>query len=283
MGLLLWGTHMVTSGVLRGYGSDMRRWLGLSLHGRMKAFLAGLAVTALLQSSTATALMATSFASSRFIDVASGLSVMLGANVGTTLIVQVLSFNLAIVAPILILGGVVVFRRADGKTQVEELGRIVIGLGLMLLALSSLVRTTAPLERAPLLGAVLRSLAHQPVLAIFIAAGLTWACHSSVAIMLFIVSLVTSGAIAPVPALALVLGANLGGTLPAYFESGSGDRAAFAAWQLADPRRGLHSGSALPSIDCALAVFNRTSASAHGCELPYFVQFGAGRRLHSAC
>ncbi len=154
--------------------------------------------------------MATSFASSRFIDVASGLSVMLGANVGTTLIVQVLSFNLAIVAPILILGGVVVFRRADGKTQVEELGRIVIGLGLMLLALSSLVRTTAPLERAPLLGAVLRSLVDQPVLAIFIAAGLTWACHSSVAIMLFIVSLVTSGAIAPVPALALVLGANLG-------------------------------------------------------------------------
>ena len=221
VGLLLWGTHMVTSGVLRGYGSDMRRWLGLSLDGRMKAFLAGLAVTALLQSSTATALMATSFASSRFIDVASGLSVMLGANVGTTLIVQVLSFNLAIVAPIMILGGVVVFRRADGKTQVEELGRIVIGLGLMLLALSSLVRTTAPLERAPLLGAVLRSLVDQPVLAIFIAAGLTWACHSSVAIMLFIVSLVTSGAIAPVPALALVLGANLGGTLPAYFESGS--------------------------------------------------------------
>ena len=83
------------SGVLRGYGSDMRRWLGRSLHRRMKAFLAGLVVTALLQSSTATALMATSFASSGFIDLASGLSVMLGANVGTTLIVQVLSFNLS--------------------------------------------------------------------------------------------------------------------------------------------------------------------------------------------
>ena len=220
VGLLLWGTHMVTTGVLRGYGTDMRR-LGRSLDGRMKAFLVGLVVTALLQSSTATGLMATSFASSGFIDVVSGLSVMLGANVGTTLIVQVLSFNLAMVAPLLVLSGVVVFRRGDGNTEVEELGRILIGLGLMLLALNMLVRTTAPVENAPLVGTILHSLVDQPVLAILVAAGLTWACHSSVAVVLFIVSLVTSGAIAPVPALALVLGANLGGTLPAYFEAGS--------------------------------------------------------------
>jgi phosphate:Na+ symporter len=221
IGLLLWGTYMATSGVLRGYGTEMRRWLGRSLDGRVKAFLAGLVVTVVLQSSTATSLMATSFVSSGFIDLALGLSVMLGANVGTTLIVQVLSFNLAMVAPILILGGVVVFRRGDGNTQVEELGRILIGLGLMLLALNLLVRATVPVERAPLIGTILRSLVDQPVLAILTAAGLTWACHSSVAVMLFIVSLVNTGAITPVPALALVLGANLGGTLPAYFESGS--------------------------------------------------------------
>jgi phosphate:Na+ symporter len=221
VGLLLWGTYMATSGVLRGYGTDMRRWLGRSLDGRVKAFLAGLIVTVALQSSTATSLMATSFVSSGIIDLASGLSVMLGANVGTTLIVQVLSFNLAIVAPILILVGVVAFRRGDGNAQVEELGRILIGLGLMLLSLNMLVRTSVPVEKTPLIGTILRSLVGQPVLAILTAAGLTWACHSSVAVMLFIVSLVTSGAIAPVPALALVLGTNLGGTLPAYFESGS--------------------------------------------------------------
>jgi phosphate:Na+ symporter len=212
---------MVTSGALRGYGTDMRRWLGHSLDGRLKAFVAGLLVTAMLQSSTATSLMATSFASSGFIDLASGLSVMLGANVGTTLIVQVLSLNLAMITPILILGGVIVFHRGDGNTQVEETGRILIGLRLMLLALNLLVRTAAPVEKSPLVGTILRSLVGQPVLAILVAAALTWACHSSVAVMLFIVSLVTTDAIAPVPALAMVLGANLGGTLPAYFESGS--------------------------------------------------------------
>ena len=93
VGILLWGTYMVTSGVLRGYGTDMRRWLGRSLDGRIRAFMAGLVVTGIRQSSTATSLIATSFATSGFIDLATGLSVMLGANVGTTLIVQVLSFN----------------------------------------------------------------------------------------------------------------------------------------------------------------------------------------------
>ena len=221
IGLLLWGTHMATSGVLRAYGTDVRRWLGRSLHHPMMAILAGMLVTALLQSSTATSLMATSFASSGVIDLASGLSGMLGANIGTTLIVQVLSFNLSVIAPLLILVGVIVFRRGDGDTQIEQLGRILIGLGLMLLALSMLARTTAAVEAAPLAKAVLRSLIGQPVLAVVLAAAFTWACHSSVAVMLLIVSLVTSRVIEPLPALALVLGANVGGTLPAYFEAHS--------------------------------------------------------------
>jgi len=178
IGLLLWGRHMATSGVLRAYGTDVRRWLGRSLHHPMMAILAGMLVTALLQSSTATSLMATSFASSGVIDLASGLSVMLGANIGTTLIVQVLSFNLSVIAPLLILVGVIVFRRGDGDTQIEELGRILIGLGLMLLALSMLARTTAAVEAAPLAKAVLRSLIGQPVLAIVLAAAFTWACPS---------------------------------------------------------------------------------------------------------
>jgi hypothetical protein len=84
VGLLLWGTHMVTTGVLRGYGTDFRRRLGSSLSRRMNAFLAGLVVTAILQSSTATALMATSFAASGILELVPGLAVMLGANVGTT-------------------------------------------------------------------------------------------------------------------------------------------------------------------------------------------------------
>jgi phosphate:Na+ symporter len=221
VGLLLWGTHMVTTGVLRGYGTNFRRWLGRSLDRRLNAFMVGLAVTAILQSSTATGLMAASFAASGMIDLAPGLAAMLGANVGTTLIVQVLSFNVAILAPILILVGVAMFRHASGDTQFEELGRASIGLGLMLLALNLLVHSVASVESAPLLPTIVQSLVGQPFLAMLIAALLTWACHSRVAVVLLIVPLVTSGVVPLVPSPALVLGANLGGSLPAWFEAGS--------------------------------------------------------------
>ncbi len=216
--LLLWGTHMVTSGVLRGYGSALRRWLGRYLGHRLSAFGFGLAVTALLQSSTATGMMATSFAASGFLGLAPGLAVMLGANVGTTLIVQLLSFDIAVVAPILVLIGVIMYRRSD-DVRLANIGRVGIGLGLMPLALHLLVLALAPVENAVALRAVLHSLVDEPVLAMLVAALLTWACHSSVAVVLLIASLASAGVVGGPGALALVLGANLGGTLPALFDA----------------------------------------------------------------
>jgi phosphate:Na+ symporter len=218
--LLLWGTHMVTSGVLRGYGTNLRRWLGAHLNRRTSAFLFGLGVTTLLQSSTATGLMASSFAASGFLDLAPGLVVMLGANVGTTLIVQVLSFDIVMIAPVLILFGFFVHRRSE-SVRVKNIGRVAIGLGLMLLALGLLVRTMAPVENVAILRALLQSLISDPLLALLIAAALTWACHSSIAVVLFVTSLLTTGVIEVQGALALVLGANLGSTIPPYVEAGS--------------------------------------------------------------
>jgi phosphate:Na+ symporter len=218
--MLLWGTHMVTSGVLRGYGSALRRGLGRFLGRRPAAFAFGLCMTALLQSSTATGMMATSFAASGFLGLAPGLVVMLGANVGTTLIVQVMSFDMAVVAPVLILVGTVMYKRCD-DARYENLGRVGIGLGLMLLALHLLVLTMAPMENAQLLRQGMRALAGEPVIAMLVAALLTWACHSSVAVVLLIVSLATGGVVDAPGALALVLGANLGGTLPALLEAGT--------------------------------------------------------------
>ncbi len=225
VGLLLWGSHMVTTGVERGFGTELRLWLGRSLSrpgrpARFYAVLAGLAVTAILQSSTATGLMATSFAAKGAIDLAPALAVMLGANLGSTLITQLLAFDIARVAPALVLAGVVLFR-ASGNGRAKNLGRVAIGLGLMLLALGALVHTLAPVGSAPVLRVVLGSLSGEPVLALLIAAALTWACHSSVAVVLLIASLAAAGAISPASALALVLGANLGGTLPPLVEAGS--------------------------------------------------------------
>ena len=110
--LLLWGVHMVQSGIQRAFGPHLRRFLGHALGDRFTAFLAGLGVTAILQSSTATGLMAASFAAGGLVDLVPALAVMLGANVGTTLIVQVLSFDIARVAPLFVLIGVIMFRRS---------------------------------------------------------------------------------------------------------------------------------------------------------------------------
>src|ERR1035438_4779532 len=150
VGLLLWGTHMVGTGVQRGFGPALRRWLGRNLDSRIHAFLTGLGVTALLQSSTATGLLATSFTTTGVIALAPALTVMLGANVGTALLTQALSFNMALVGPPLVLAGVLLFRWAnDGRAK--NLGRVGIGLGLMLMALAGLLHTLGPVENTPLL------------------------------------------------------------------------------------------------------------------------------------
>src|SRR5579862_8653124 len=93
--LLLWGVHMVQTGVQRAFGAKLRSLLGSALRNRFMALVAGVGVTAILQSSTATGLMVTGFAASGLVNLVPALAVMLGANVGTTLIVQVLSFNVA--------------------------------------------------------------------------------------------------------------------------------------------------------------------------------------------
>ena len=218
VGLLLWGTHMVGTGVQRGFGTVLRRWLGRNLGRRFRAFLTGLAVTALLQSSTATGLLATSFTATGVIALAPALAVMLGANVGTALLTQVLFFNLALVGPPLVLVGVLVFRWAGGG-RAKNIGRIGIGLGLMLMALAGLVRTLGPLEGIPLLRSVMGALAGDPILGALVAAALTWACHSSIAIVLLVATFAATHVVDPTAALALVLGANLGGALPALVDA----------------------------------------------------------------
>jgi phosphate:Na+ symporter len=218
VGLLLWGTHMVGTGVERGFGPELQRWLGRNLHSSLHAFLTGLGITTLLQSSTATGLLATSFTANGVIALAPALAVMLGANVGTALLTQLFSLNMALVGPPLVLAGVLAFRWA-ATGRAKNIGRIGIGLGLMLMALAGLVHTLGPLESTPLLRPVIGSLSGDPILAILIAALLTWACHSSIAIVLLIGSFAASHVVGPTGALALVLGANLGGALPALLNA----------------------------------------------------------------
>lgn len=217
--LLLWGVHMVHSGVVRAFGADLKRWMGKALASRPRAFLAGLSVTAVLQSSTATGLMATGFAASGSLALTPALALMLGAGVGTALIVQLFSFDVSLVFPAFIFAGLVAFRMGR-RSRTRDLGRVGIGLGLMLLALKMLTASATPKDLSPAAIQILGQLTRDPVIDILLAGLAAWAAHSSVAIVLVIMSLAGSGIIGPEAALAMVLGANLGSSLNPVLEGG---------------------------------------------------------------
>ncbi len=218
--LLLWGTHMVQSGVQSAFGPRLRAFLAGALKTRIHAFFAGLAVTAVLQSSTATGLMVAGFAATGLVDLVPALAVMLGANVGTTLVVQVLSFDISPLSPALILVGVMMYRRAASPTP-RDVGKVAIGLGLMLLSLHQLITLITPYEDAPSLRMLMGAVSTQPLVAVAVAAVMTWLAHSSVAVVLLAMSLAAKGVVAPEAALALVIGANLGSALNPLLEASS--------------------------------------------------------------
>src|SRR6202142_3615077 len=216
--LLLWGLHMVHSGFVRAFGADLRRMLGIALQNRFRAFLAGAFVTAILQSSTATALMASSFVAVGTVDLVPALAVMLGANVGTTLVVQVLSFDISMMTPILLLVGVVAFKRG-GRTRTRDLGRAAIGIALMLLALHIFLGALTTAESSAAARVLLGAITNQPLVCLLVAALITWAAHSSVAVVLVVMSLGAAQVIPPTAVIAMVLGANVGSALNPLIEA----------------------------------------------------------------
>jgi phosphate:Na+ symporter len=205
--------RMLRTGVTRAFGADLRHAIGKSVSNRFSALLVGLGVTAILQSSTATAMMVASFASRGLIATAPALAVMLGADIGTTLVAQVLSFDISWLSPLALVIGVILHFSAN-TSLVKQTGRVAIGLGLMLLALKLIVTTATPLRESQLIIDIFGSVAGETLIGIIIAALLTWLAHSSLAVVLLIMSLATTGAIPIELALVLVIGANIGGTLP---------------------------------------------------------------------
>ncbi len=211
--LLLWGLYMVRTGVTRAFGSELHRIVGRAVSNRISAFLSGIGVTLIVQSSTATALIISSFAARGVIALPAALAVMLGADIGTTLVAQVLSFDLSLMPYILVLVGLV-FHGPKRSSKTRQLGRAVFGLGLMLLALSLIVQTSEPLRNSLILQDVFESISAEPMIAILLAALLTWVSHSSLAIVLLVMSFVVGGVIGIDLAFLLVIGANLGGVIP---------------------------------------------------------------------
>lgn len=210
--LLVWGTHLVRTGILRVFGGNLRQILARSISNRFTAALSGIGVTALVQSSTATSLIISSFVGQGLVSLPLALAVMLGADVGTSLMTVVFSFDLSWLSPLCIFVGVVLFL-SKPETNAGRFGRVLIGLGLMLMALKLVGTSTQVLTQAPAVRALLESLGSDLLLEITVGAFLAVVSYSSLAVVLLTATLVSTSVIASDVALGLVLGANLGSGL----------------------------------------------------------------------
>ena len=216
--LLLWGLSMVSEGVTRAFGQTLRHWLAMAAGNRLQAVLVGLSVTLALQSSTATCLMTASFVARDLLGGSTAQALMLGANIGTSIVTRLVSFNLAPVAAALALVGVSLFRSGEGGRR-RAIARICIGLGIMLLSLQLLESASTPLRNAHETRVLLADLNGAALIGLIAAAGLTVLAHSSIAVILMIVPLAHTGIIGPELGIALVLGANIGSALPPLLET----------------------------------------------------------------
>ncbi|HEX7385106.1 MAG TPA: Na/Pi cotransporter family protein [Burkholderiaceae bacterium] len=210
--LLVWGTQIVRTGILRVLGERLQDVIATSVGSRPAALAAGVGVTTLVQSSTATCLIVSPFVGKGLVTTAAGLAVMLGADIGTSLMAVVFSFDLSWLSPLAIFLGVVLFVTREQSTA-GRLGQVAIGVGLITLALQLIVAATHPLVQSPAVRALLVALPGEPLLDMLVGALLTMLAYSSLAIVLLIAALASQGLLPVNEALGLVLGANLGSGL----------------------------------------------------------------------
>jgi phosphate:Na+ symporter len=203
---------MVRTGMTRAFGATIRTLLAHQVNSKFKAFLSGLGVTILLQSSTATALLASSFTSSGLILLPAALAIMLGADVGSAVAAQLFSLNPNWLWGILIPVGTFLFLGTSSNKS-RGSARILVGLGLILLALSHLSATATALKESPSLNYLLSGLAGEPLLGFIVGAVIAWCFHSGLSAVL----LLTSFAEAQLLPLSLALSATLGANAGAAF------------------------------------------------------------------
>jgi phosphate:Na+ symporter len=214
--LLLWGVRMARTGVMRVYGSEIRKVLPRALKNRFVALVCGAAAATVLQSSIAVAVFASTLAAIGAIPVEGGLLLLLGADAGSAVVAALLTLNLKALWPLLMFAGYLLHSiYSTGDSPLKQIGRILLGIAMILVALTFMSQVSGALAASDLIRIVISSLGSELVLAVLLFAILTWLAHSSIAILLFWASLVQAGITAdPALVVAALLGINVGNAVP---------------------------------------------------------------------
>lgn len=222
--LLIWAVDMVKRGMTKGFGYKLNTIIEAGTKNRLVAVLSGIGVTTLVQSSNATALIVSSFAGQELIRLSMALAVMIGANIGTTLVAQFISLDLSWLMPLLIIIGVFIgFVYGKRSSRAKNLGRIFLGIGFLFLALDMITAGPDALKESAILKTIFAPLEQDLFLALILAAVLTWLLHSSLAFILLTLAFVSNGLVSLELGILMVVGANIGsGIAPVVITSKMG-------------------------------------------------------------
>ena len=232
--LLVWGAYMVKTGILRTFGDALRTQLAVHMKNRLLGFAAGFGLASLLQSSTASALLVAGLQSGGLVTTTIALSAVLGADLGSAVMVRVLTLDLSGAAPLLILAGPILFMRRPQERS-GQFGRILLGLAFILTALSTIVGVTEPLRAGAngmsgadgsLVAGVFALLAGSAPLSAVAGVALALLFFSSLAVVAAAAAFSSAGLLPAEAGLWLVLGANFGSALLALLSTAGGSRTA---------------------------------------------------------
>ena len=213
--LLIWAVRLVRTGVERGFSNLLKSWLKQSTNNRLLAAFSGMGAAIFLQSSTAVAVLVSNFFAKNNLAAATGIAILLGADLGSAIVTQILMVRMSFLTPLLLLVGVWMFLRSKGSST-RQIGRIIIGLSLIFVSLDMLRMATGPVVANPGTQLVIEYLSQDLLVAFIIGAGFAWIIHSSVAAVLLFVTLAAQSILPVSAASIMILGANFGGALIAY-------------------------------------------------------------------
>ena len=213
--LLIWAVRLVRTGVERGFSNLLKSWLKQSTNNRLLAAFSGMGAAIFLQSSTAVAVLVSNFFAKNNLAAATGIAILLGADLGSAIVTQILMVRMSFLTPLLLLVGVWMFLRSKGSST-RQIGRIIIGLSLIFVSLDMLRMATGPVVANPGTQLVIEYLSRDLLVAFIIGAGFAWIIHSSVAAVLLFVTLAAQSILPVSAASIMILGANFGGALIAY-------------------------------------------------------------------
>lgn len=218
LGLFLFGIHMMATGMQKAAGDRLRRVLEVLTTRPLIGVLTGVLITMLIQSSSATTVMVVGFANAGLITLSQAISVIIGANIGTTVTAQIISFELeALAYPAIGLGALIIF--FSRRRQHRYLGEAVLGMGLLFLGISTMSAGLSPLKELDTFKNILVQFSAFPLLGVLAGAAFTALIQSSSASTGVVIALSMQGIISLNEAIPLILGSNVGTCVTAFIAS----------------------------------------------------------------